>query len=69
VLRRIFGPKKEKAAGENCIKISFITCTHHKLPKCEIRLARHVASREEIINEYKRFVGKYEKKILIKTRT
>jgi hypothetical protein len=26
-LRRIFGPKREEVAGEDCIMRSFITCT------------------------------------------
>jgi hypothetical protein len=31
VLRRIFGPKREEMAGENCIMRSFITCTLHHI--------------------------------------
>jgi hypothetical protein len=31
VLRRIFGPKGEEMAGEDCIMKSFITCTIHKI--------------------------------------
>jgi hypothetical protein len=29
LLRRIFGPKKEEVAGEDCIMRSFITCILH----------------------------------------
>jgi len=29
VLRRIFGPQREEAAGEGCIVKGFITCTIH----------------------------------------
>jgi hypothetical protein len=27
VLRRIFGPKRDEVAGENCVMRNFITCT------------------------------------------
>jgi hypothetical protein len=31
VLRRIFGPKREEVAGEECIMRSFINCTLHQI--------------------------------------
>jgi hypothetical protein len=31
VLRRIFGPKREEVAGENCQMRSFIICTLHQI--------------------------------------
>jgi hypothetical protein len=29
--RRIFGPKRDRVAGENCVMGSFITCTLHRV--------------------------------------
>jgi hypothetical protein len=31
VLRRIFGPKRKKDHGENCIMMSFIACILHRI--------------------------------------
>jgi hypothetical protein len=31
VLRKIFGPKKKKDRGENCIMMNFITCILHRI--------------------------------------
>jgi hypothetical protein len=31
VVRRIFGPKRDEVAGEDCTMRSFVTCTLHQI--------------------------------------